>query len=344
MKRILQFLVFCAAVCIGTSVRNRDDQKYTNHLAYGVLVYGMELILTKFEVVMGKLQKMEDKLLQTENKLQKLENQINEHRSTLQSELFTAFGKLENQVVFNLSELQYRNQEKIDVAIHKLERDLGRVLHNQDRQSTFSSCKAVTSNISDTYLIRLKRNSQAFKVYCEQNAFGGGWIVIQHRYDGSLDFYRGWNEFRDGFGDVEKEFWLGLEIVHKLTKARKHELIVELKDLSGNYAYARYDAFEIGSEDEDYALKDLGAYNGTAGESMSNNKDEKFSTKDRDNDQSSYGQCAHEREGAWWHFQCTFANLNGRYMDADDDKSMYWDDMKERKKMIYSRMMIREVE
>ncbi|ETN64668.1 hypothetical protein AND_003581 [Anopheles darlingi] len=75
--------------------------------------------------------------------------------------------------------------------------------------------------------------------------FGGGWIVMQFRFDGSLDFNRGWDEFRDGFGDLNKEFWLGLEKVHQITSGRKHELMIELKDFNGTYKYARYDGFEI---------------------------------------------------------------------------------------------------
>ena len=34
--------------------------------------------------------------------------------------------------------------------------------------------------------------------------------VIQRRIDGQTDFYRGWSEYEIGFGDLTKEFWLGM--------------------------------------------------------------------------------------------------------------------------------------
>ncbi|XP_049549432.1 angiopoietin-related protein 1-like [Anopheles darlingi] len=277
-----------------------------------------------------------------EHRLQKMENRIEQSHK----EMFTAIEKLEHQVALNVTEIYNRSKENIDALAHKFDNDIGHVLKYHHKQQPFSSCKDVPSNVSGTYLIGLSNVgvSVPFRVYCEQQAFDGGWIVMQYRYDGSLDFYRGWNEFRDGFGDLNKEFWLGLEKVHQITSGRKHELIVELKDFSGIYKYARYDGFEIGSESERYELKDLGKYNGTAGDVMSNNKGRKFSTKDRDND--GYGRhCAQHHEGAWWHSGCTYATLNGRYMNSDDEKSMHWWDFKyNRQGLSYSRMMIRELE
>ncbi|XP_035795006.1 angiopoietin-related protein 4-like [Anopheles albimanus] len=89
--------------------------------------------------------------------------------------------------------------------------------------------------VSGVYLIGVHYASPPFKVYCEQVKFGGGWIVIQHRFNGSVDFNSNWNEYRDGFGSFDSEFWLGLEHIHQLTTARNHEVIIEMRDFEGNY-------------------------------------------------------------------------------------------------------------
>ena len=51
---------------------------------------------------------------------------------------------------------------------------------------------------------------------------GGGWTYFIHRYNGLLDFYLKWNDYKIGFGDLRGEHWLGLEHLHHLTgKASK---------------------------------------------------------------------------------------------------------------------------
>ncbi|XP_035795009.1 angiopoietin-related protein 1-like [Anopheles albimanus] len=185
------------------------------------------------------------------------------------------------------------------------------------KQPSYSSCRNVPPNESGVYLISPNDESAPFKVYCEQEKFDGGWIVIQHRFDGSVNFNRNWTEYRDGFGELDNEFWLGLEHIYQLTTTRTHELIVEVKDFQGNYAYARYNAFQVGSEGEDYELKSLGSYSGTTGDALTLNKRAKFSIKGRDHEGVNYG-------GGWWYGNHHESNLNGA------------------KLLAFTRMMIRE--
>ena len=64
---------------------------------------------------------------------------------------------------------------------------------------------------------------------CDMETDGGGWLVIQRRIEnGTVDFYRNWADYVQGFGDLEGEFWYGLENIHCLTTRDDEELRIEL--------------------------------------------------------------------------------------------------------------------
>ena len=98
-----------------------------------------------------------------------------------------------------------------------------------------------------------------FEVYCDQQTAGGGWTVFQKRKDGSVDFYRGWDEYKQGFGDLKGEFWLGLDKIHRLTKSSSNKLRVDLEDADGRTAFAEYNSFGVADEENKYRLS-LGSY------------------------------------------------------------------------------------
>ncbi|XP_049531503.1 angiopoietin-related protein 1-like [Anopheles darlingi] len=248
--------------------------------------------------------------------------------------------------------------EQLDSKLMKLQSQMERLENNQisyesllkniarrktttkkPRPSIYASCKDAPETASGVYSIRIDSDSAPFQVYCEQEKFDGGWIVVQHRFDGSVDFYQNWTEYRDGFGELDSEFWLGLEHLHQLTTARKYELLVEVKDFTGIYGYARYSAFQVGSECEQYNLKTLGSYTGTGRDSLEASKGYKFSTKDRD-DPSSGTQYAISYKGGWWH-NGGIANLNGPY--KDNAEGSWWFTLRnDFRGLSFTRMMIRE--
>jgi len=99
------------------------------------------------------------------------------------------------------------------------------------------------------------------KVYCDQKTKGGGWTVIQRRIDGSVNFYRNWLDYKNGFGNLKGEFWLGLEKIYRLTHQTRNRLRVELEETSGKTAYAEYDNFGLSNASTNYKLI-LGSYSG----------------------------------------------------------------------------------
>ncbi|XP_046863435.1 ryncolin-2-like [Xenia sp. Carnegie-2017] len=154
-------------------------------------------------------------------------------------------------------------------------------------------------------------NRGSFNVWCDMKTSLGGWTVFQRRLNGSVDFYRGWQVYKNGFGILKSEFWLGLDKINRLTSRTKNRLRIDMEDTKGHKKYAEYDFFSVASEMQKYKL-DLGTYSGTAGDSLKLHKGMAFSTKDSDNDKSP-GNCASVYKGAWWYKSCHGSNLNGIY-------------------------------
>ena len=84
--------------------------------------------------------------------------------------------------------------------------------------------------------------------------------MVQKRLDGSVNFYRGWDDYKRGFGNLSGEFWLGLDKIHRLTR-KPSKLRVDLEDFGGNTAFAQYNLFEVGGEGNQYRLS-TGTYSG----------------------------------------------------------------------------------
>jgi len=86
------------------------------------------------------------------------------------------------------------------------------------------------------------------QVYCELSDLdidGGGWTYIQSRVDDSVDFYRYWDEYEQGFGDPTGNYWIGLSALHQLTQ-KPVELMVYLETFEGGSGYAYYNHFSVG--------------------------------------------------------------------------------------------------
>ncbi|XP_006137584.1 fibroleukin [Pelodiscus sinensis] len=160
-----------------------------------------------------------------------------------------------------------------------------------------------------------KMNS--FEVYCDMESMGGGWTVLQMRQDGSTNFNRTWNDYKNGFGNLSREFWLGNDKIHLLTKSKEMQLRIEIEDFNGKREYAKYEQFYVANEYLKYRLS-VSGYSGTAGDAMHFNKhynhDQKFfTTPDKDNDMYPSGNCGAYYSSGWWFDKCLSANLNGKY-------------------------------
>uniref|UniRef100_A0AAG5DK70 Fibrinogen C-terminal domain-containing protein n=1 Tax=Anopheles atroparvus TaxID=41427 RepID=A0AAG5DK70_ANOAO len=293
-------LCICVVFCLWRSPAVANSV-VTNGTDQPIAGYGYEMLSAKLDFLQYKLLEMELGMKERDEEL--AQNQVQLER--VLSSLLGSVNRLDQEIGNNLTALQTDSwkllAQQTACASHELMRKeilqlapmegvsknaqylLG--FHGVRRKDrSFQFCMEVPAKESGVYSIRVGDKGQLLKAFCEQNSFGGGWLVIQYRFDGSLDFYRNWTEYRNGFGNIYQEFWLGLENIHQLTSSRPYELMVEIKDFDKNYRYAHYSKFEIGSESEQFPLKKLGAYDGTAGNSLTYNAGMKFSTPERDND------------------------------------------------------------
>ncbi|XP_041674576.1 fibrinogen C domain-containing protein 1-like [Drosophila eugracilis] len=187
------------------------------------------------------------------------------------------------------------------------------------------------------------RGVKTFEAPCNST----GWLTIQKRFDGSEDFHRPWEDYKNGFGKIKGEFFIGLEKLHVMTRDRKHELSIKLGKVDGSIGFVHYDHFEIGSEAEFYVLKSVGNHTGEPGDSLTVHVKSKFTTLDRDNDSSIHKNCASNDKGGWWYSNCALSKLNGKYYK--EGHSMYtngiswgtWHNYDYQQSLTFSEMMIR---
>nr|XP_020467730.1 angiopoietin-related protein 4-like [Monopterus albus] len=225
--------------------------------------------------------------------------------------------KLEKQSL-HLQSLQSKVAHK-RVKSHQ-RRDEGMALRGEAEQSKTTS--GFTRDCHDLFLQGQRANgiytiqpvsSQPFNVLCEM-ASEGGWTIIQKRQDGSQNFNKLWGSYKNGFGSLNGEFWLGLENIHSLSKQGQYILQVELSDQEGEQQAARYQ-FQVEGEEKMFALHLKQDSSSTVLEEIMNTGASglPFSTADRDNDLVADINCAELLSGGWWFSSCGESNLNGRY-------------------------------
>ncbi|KAF6107438.1 angiopoietin like 3 [Phyllostomus discolor] len=161
---------------------------------------------------------------------------------------------------------------------------------------------------SGIYPIR-PSNSQVFTVYCDVKS-GNSWTLIQHRIDGSQNFNETWKNYRYGFGQLDGEFWLGLEKIYSIVKQSNYILRIELEDWKDTKHYIEY-SFHLGNHETNYKLR-LIEIKGNVPNILPENKDLVFSTWDHK--AQGHVLCPESYSGGWWwHDVCEENNLNGKY-------------------------------
>ncbi|XP_069740521.1 angiopoietin-1-like isoform X1 [Narcine bancroftii] len=218
----------------------------------------------------------------------------------------------------NNSGLQRQQLQLVDTVQHLVTLVSQRKAAEVKKEQIYRDCAEASesgANVSGVYTIQIENTTDPREVYCDMETSGGGWTVIQRRFNGSLDFQRNWKEYKLGFGDRSAEHWLGNEAIYQLTNQRPYSLRIELRDWDEHKVYGLYDKFHLSSERQKYRLY-LRGYSGTAGRQSSlATHGVSFSTRDADND-NCHCKCTLLLTGGWWFDACGLSNLNGVYYTA----------------------------
>lgn len=212
--------------------------------------------------------------------------------------------------------------------------DLRHLLEDKTKGVNHQVAEMVAGDCQDLY--DLGRNASGVyhlarhgrDVLCEMESGDGGWLVVQRRARVAVqvNFDVGWDEYKKGFGDVETEFWIGNDFLHVLTNQKAYQLRIDFHDYEKGPYFASYSTFRVGNEGSDYPLY-IGDFSGNTTDAFTYHHGRSFSTKDRDNDLYSIGNCAEEFTGGWWYDRCYDAHLNGLFPvvpDRQDAKFLTW--------------------
>ncbi|XP_035893499.1 microfibril-associated glycoprotein 4-like [Anopheles stephensi] len=317
-------------------------------------IYSLEAALTLAESkILERIERLSDKMNAFNDRVDQMKSDI----SSMQLELSTTKAASRTTISACMDKNFNSVQMKTNEMLNTTQTLLGKL--SDQLQHLTASSKQRMINVEH----QLERLPPATSVYfmkpdsrfplnftvshdwTNNHGFGDNWIVFQRRSNGSLNFNRNWTEYRDGFGDVRGDHWLGLDKLHAIVQMRQHELLIVLEDFDGVIAYAHYDDFRIGNETEKYVIKSVGRYKGTAGDSFSSHRDEKFSTHDQDNDKHT-ANCAQWASGGWWFYKCHKSYLNGAYFTGKhiQPAGIMWTHFRGTTSLKSSRMMVRPAE
>ncbi|CAI5785170.1 Fibrinogen like 2 [Podarcis lilfordi] len=265
-----------------------------------------------------------------DNRVKELQNKVSRLSASLKNaknQIHSLQNQLEHMNLINMNNVESYVDSKVanlTFAVNNLDNKCSSNCPATQPQPVIQILQGDCSNYyaagklrNGIYRISPDPRHDSFDVYCEMESMGGGWTVFQMRQDGSTSFNRTWKEYKNGFGNLSREYWLGNDKIHLLTKSKEMQLRIELEDFNGVKEYAKYEQFYVTNEFLKYRLS-IGSYSGTAGNALQfskhyNHDQRFFTTPDRDNDRYPSGNCGAYYSSGWWFDACLAANLNGVY-------------------------------
>ena len=141
--------------------------------------------------------------------------------------------------------------------------------------------------------------------------------TIQRRISDSVDFDRGWDDYVNGFGDVDGNYWMGLEEIHQLTTTSDVSLYINIETFEGEPFTLTLETFSVGNAESNYTMHFSGYSQSSdrVQDTVFRDSDNgmMFTTRDRDNDLRGTNCASAVHRGGWWYSNCGYINPNGNY-------------------------------
>ncbi|XP_034116246.1 angiopoietin-related protein 7-like [Drosophila albomicans] len=248
-----------------------------------------------------QLKVLSSNIIEKDSEIEKLNFQLNDQKETQKA-----------------IQLQLEDTQRKLVKTEKAQKSYQTAIDNligSSQEDPISSCIPF-ENYPGVHQITVP-NADPFNVLCDSKTAGKGWIVIQQRIgENETNFNRDWVSYRQGFGSLDGDFFLGLDKIYSLTQSEPVELYVHLVGLDGEIKYAQYDNFQILDNNNNFILKSLGNFTGNVSDALKYAEGMPFSTFDRDNDAATHN-CADVFIAGWWYRNCFDSNLNSIGVDLN---------------------------
>lgn len=142
---------------------------------------------------------------------------------------------------------------------------------------------------------------------------------VVRREERQLDFNRTWEEYRDGFGSLAADHWLGLDKLHLLTSSRAYELRFRVRLENGSVYYHFYKDFVVRDQSAGYSfiLGITDDMDRELGDCLTPLMGASFSTYDNDSDGDNTTNCAQRHGAGWWFLgaNCSSCNPLGPFIN-----------------------------
>ncbi|XP_059153713.1 fibroleukin-like isoform X2 [Physella acuta] len=299
--------------------------------------------LNKSEILTKTMQDFKKDLLNLTNEMLKNSTTILERQNISIKQLWESYKNLSETQSKTLKDLKTAvsllNNTDIDIHAHteKMNNTIQNLITKSDlisflvsrvhgfngrmlNESEYLKCANMNASVLTDMT---EAGVDAKRTLCDTKTDGGGWIIIQRRIKGDVNFTRTWNDYKNGFGSNSGDFWIGNDVISHLTDSGYNELRFDMKDKGKDY-YAVYRGFKVENEAAKYKMSYTSFSGGNGGDMFSWHKSMTFSTIDSDNDWSSGGNCAADRRGGWWYSDCHWVNVNGEWASLVHNKGIHW--------------------